>query len=226
MRNKLEFLRKYDKKIQLVNNDEINDKMIPSEWYKIFIEEDSQNRIRKVLSIWEKYFAVELSNTIAYLTENLVEVDLVKSMGKYSILYSIKTLNGGISFYQGGNPEEQFNNPKLEKVWSDFPNSIRRFYEKIHNGFYYYASESMGLVPIESVTFFDDYEWGIIEDLGEPIQIDLKTTFGFFLSGAGGYVAIDYNNNIATVWFSNDKPEYNVDFWSVVDEWIVFGLED
>ncbi len=86
----------------------------------------------------------------------------------------------------------------------------------------------MGLVPRQSVTYFNDDEWGIIDDLEEPIKIDLRTTFGFFKSGMGGYVAIDYtscDNNNATLWFSNSQPRYNIDFWDVVDEWMVIGFE-
>lgn len=32
----------------------------------------------------------------------------------------------------------------------------------------------MGLFPSENVTFFGDDEWGIIESLDEPIQINLQ----------------------------------------------------
>lgn len=74
----------------------------------------------------------------------------------------------------------------------------------------------MGLVPLEYVTFFGDDEWGIIESLNEPIQINLQTTFGFINNGMGGYVAIDYENaenDEASLWFSNDQPEYKVNFW-------------
>ncbi|CJH89644.1 Uncharacterised protein [Streptococcus pneumoniae] len=86
----------------------------------------------------------------------------------------------------------------------------------------------MGLVPLENVTFFDDDEWGIIEELEEPLQIDLQTTFGFFKSGMGGYVAVDYknsNNDNATLWWTNKEPRYNMNFWDIVDEWIVIGFE-
>ena len=88
----------------------------------------------------------------------------------------------------------------------------------------------MGLEWLQRVTYFDDgCEWGILEDLEEPLQINLHTTFGFFRSGMGGYVAVDLSKddiiNEAVVWFSGDQPEYNVNFWDVVDEWIVIGLE-
>lgn len=26
-------------------------------------------------------------------------------------------------------------------------------------------------------------------------------------------------------WFSDSKPRYDIDFWSVVDEWTVIGFE-
>ncbi|HAG44065.1 MAG TPA: SMI1/KNR4 family protein, partial [Clostridium sp.] len=40
MENKLEFLRKYHKNIQLVNIEEIDSKLIPNEWYRTFMEKD------------------------------------------------------------------------------------------------------------------------------------------------------------------------------------------
>ena len=82
--------------------------------------------------------------------------------------------------------------------------------------------------PSQFVTYFDDDEWGIIEELEEPLKIDLKSTFGFFKNGMGGYVAIDLdncNNNKGVLWFADSKPRYDIDFWSVVDEWTVIGFE-
>lgn len=29
----------------------------------------------------------------------------------------------------------------------------------------------------------------------------------------------------ATLWFTNEQPKYNVDFWDIVDEWLVIGFE-
>ena len=41
----------------------------------------------------------------------------------------------------------------------------------------------MGLVPLESVTYLGDegIEWSIIDDLEEPIKINLDSSFGFSL---------------------------------------------
>ncbi|MGM7637656.1 SMI1/KNR4 family protein [Bacillus sp. Hm123] len=232
MEQKLDFLRQYfSDNIKLISHSEINNinnEIMPSLWFKLFSEKNVEKRIDFILSIWKEYVGEELRNTISYLSEHLEEVELMDIDGRYSILYTIKTDSGKTLFYEGRNPKGVFNNEVLESSWSKIPSSIRIFYQNIHNGFYYYASRSMGLVPLENVTYFDDDEWGIIEELEEPIQINLKTTFGFFKSGMGGYVAIDYDNcdnDNATLWWTNEEPTYNINFWDVVDEWIVIGFE-
>ncbi|EOP11382.1 hypothetical protein [Bacillus sp. WC2507] len=231
MGEKLSFLKKYKKNIRIIPYHEINKlgcSEIPSSWFELFQEENTSKRVEAILKVWEKQAGAELRNTISYLSMHLVEVELMETDGKYSILYTIKTDTGEILYYEGGNPKAEFNNEALETNWGGFPSSIQDFYQTVHNGFYFYASHSMGLVPLKEVTFFDDDEWGIIEELEEPLQIDLQTTFGFFKNGSGGYVAVDYKNCIndnATLWWTNEEPKYNVDFWDVVDEWIVIGFQ-
>lgn len=224
----IDYLRDYNRSIEILELDAIDKNKIPDSWNDIFSESDMKNRIKKVLDIWRKYVANEFKNTIAYLERNLESVDLVEYEGKVSIIYGIKMSDGEIDYYEGGNPKELFNNDVLENSWSKVPESVKVFYEKVHNGFYYYPSKAMGLVPSEFVTYFDDDEWGIIEELEEPLKIDLKSTFGFFKNGMGGYVAIDLdncNNNKGVLWFADSKPRYDIDFWSVVDEWTVIGFE-
>ncbi|MGD6842178.1 SMI1/KNR4 family protein [Bacillus infantis] len=192
------------------------------------MEDDDRKRVERALELWENLVSIDLRNTISYLKENLINVELLKSNNKYSILYSVRMGDGDIGYYEGGIPNVNFDNAALEAKWSKIPRSIKNFYENLHDGFYYYASRAMGLVALEDVTFFEDDEWGIIEELEEPIQINLKTTFGFFKSGMGGYVAIDYKNDEndnATLWFTDDQPKYNVNFWDIVDEWLVIGFE-
>ncbi len=232
MEQKLKFLREYfSDNVKLIPSIEIfniNNETLPSLWVELFSEKNVEKRIDFILSIWKKYVAEELRNTISYLSEHLEEVELMMVDGRYSTLYTIKTDSGKTIFYEGRNPNDLFNNEVLKDSWSEIPSSIRTFYANVHNGFYYYASRSMGLVPLENVTYFDDDEWGIIEELEEPLQINLETTFGFFKSGMGGYVAIDTNNCVndnATLWWTNKEPRYNINFWDVVDEWIVIGFE-
>jgi len=231
MEDKLAFLREYQVNIQILSIDEIQsirEELIPNNWRTIFKERDVKKRILMVLAVWDKYSGQELRNTVAYLHKHLKNIEIIEIEGRYSLLYSIENENGDKLYYEGRNPEENINNNILEEIWDKFPISLKKFYKNVHNGFYDYTSESMGLVPLEAVTYLDDYEWGIIEELEEPLQLDLKTSFGFFSNGMGDHVVFDYkncNNGTATLWFHDCQPKYGINFWNVVDEWIVIGFQ-
>ncbi|MFE3896206.1 MULTISPECIES: SMI1/KNR4 family protein [unclassified Priestia] len=230
--NKLSFLQQYRKSIEFVSNEDllsIEKEKIPEEWMEVFIETDKTERKDKIIALWNRICEKELSHTISYLKENLVDVELIIDNGQYAILYSVKSENDEILYYEGGIPNKSIYDLDMQQAWSSVPQSIVKFYGKLHNGFYYMPSRAMGLVPLERVTYFKEDEWGILDDLEHPLEINLDTTYGFFENGMGGYVAVDLNNctdNRATLWFTNDQPEYSVDFWDIVDEWILIGLQD
>lgn len=230
--NKLSFLQQYRKSIEFVSNEDllnIKKENIPEEWVEVFIETDKTERKDKLIALWNRVCEKELSHTISYLKENLADVELIIDNGQYAILYSVKSENDEILYYEGGIPNKSIYDLDMQQAWSSVPQSIVKFYGKLHNGFYYMPSRAMGLVPLERVTYFKEDEWGILDDLEHPLEINLDTTYGFFENGMGGYVAVDLNNctdNRATLWFTNDQPEYNVDFWDIVDEWILIGLQD
>lgn len=230
--NKLSFLQQYRKSIEFVSNEDllsVEKEKIPEEWMEVFIETDKTERKDKLIALWNRVCEKELSHTISYLKENLVDVELIIDNGQYAILYSVKSENDEILYYEGGIPNKSIYDLDMQQAWSSVPQSIVKFYGKLHNGFYYMPSRAMGLVPLERVTYFKEDEWGILDDLEHPLEINLDTTYGFFENGMGGYVAVDLNNctdNRATLWFTNDQPEYSVDFWDIVDEWILIGLQD
>ncbi|MDQ7864187.1 hypothetical protein RCO48_33155 [Peribacillus frigoritolerans] len=85
-----------------------------------------------------------------------------------------------ILYYEGGIPTNSINISEMQQNWSNVPVSIKEFYEKLHNGFYYLPSRAMGLVPVDRITHFEDYEWGILEELDEPLGINMASTYGFF----------------------------------------------
>ncbi|WWB88256.1 SMI1/KNR4 family protein [Priestia aryabhattai] len=230
--DKLSFLQQYRKSMEFVSNEDllnIKKENIPKEWVEVFIETDKTERKDKLIALWNRVCEKELSHTISYLKENLVDVELIIDNGQYASLYSVKSENDEILYYEGGIPNKSIYNLDMQQAWSSVPQSIVKFYGKLHNGFYYMPSRAMGLVPLERVTYFKEDEWGILDDLKHPLEINLDTTYGFFENGMGGYVAVDLNNctdNRATLWFTNDQPEYSVDFWDIVDEWILIGLQD
>ena len=233
MLEKLNFLRKYNQDIRLVSINEvekIEDGLIPNIWKEIFGYESINIRKDILLNVWEKYVGEELRNTIAYLSEYLEEIDMIEFNNIYWILYTIINPKGDILYYEGGNPQNKFESHRLEKHWNKMPQSLKNFYENVHDGFFYYASESMGLVPISSVTFLgdDEIEWGILEELEQPLQLNLNTSFGFFSNGMGSYIVIDStncNNDNAVFWSTKRQPKYNINFWDYVDEWIVIGFQ-
>lgn len=236
MEEKLKFLKEYSMKnnpdIRIIAYNEMDTvplNSIPELWGIIFREKEQNKRKNMIMDIWKNYVFDSLFNTIQYLENNLVNIDLIQIDKKYSILYSVKSENEEIQYYEGGNPLEKMNNSDLKLVWDQIPYSIRIFYENVHNGFYDYVSKAMGLINLESVSSLAKDEWGILEVLDKPLPIDLNTTFGFFKNGAGGEVVVDIKNcenDQACLWFSDEKPSYNLSFWDIVDEWIVIGLED
>ena len=235
-KEKIDFLNKYtlSKKlsVKILNMDEINnieEGIIPNEWKEIFKEVEKSNKIKKVLELWKKHVNIEMSNTISFLNDFLIDVEIMNIGDKYSILYSVKNSRGKVLYYEGRSPKENFKNEQLEKDWNKIPYKIREFYENVHNGFYYYPSRSMGLDALENATYLDEYEWGIIDDIGEDnLKIDLASSYGFFSNGMGTYVVIDYkncDNDNAILWSAKEEPDYNLKFWDLVDEWIVIGFQ-
>ena len=211
--------------------------VLPEQWYHIFAMEDVKKRITSMLDIWKQYSHQELRKTIGVLKRKVVNIELVRMDKRYFALYSIKYKNGKIRYYEGGNPLDTMKkNAALEKVWDKIPESIRCFYENVHDGFSDYAIKAMGLVWLERVTYFDNEDkWDIIKKLDKPLQINLHTTFGFFENSIGGYVAIDVSKNDgineAILWFDHTKPEYDVNeydinFWEEVDRRIAGELKD
>lgn len=234
---KLEFLSKYtlnrNLKVELIHNvDRIENLNIPNVWKDIFREKNKFRKKERLIQLWSKYLEKELSNTIAYLKEFLEDIELMKVGDKISILYSIKSYRTGRTlYYEGGNPIDSITQrfAELDRDWDKLPKKIRDFYSFIHNGFYYYPSKSMGLDSIENVTYLDDYEWEIVDELGiEKIEINVKSSYGFFSNGTGTYVVIDaenFNDNQGVLWSSKSRPRYNLNFWDIVDEWIVIGFD-
>ena len=87
--DKLSYLRKYHRDVELISCKVENIVEIPESWKKIFHISKKEERIAATIKCWKALFANELRNTILYLEENLLDVNLIKYQGKYSVLYSV-----------------------------------------------------------------------------------------------------------------------------------------
>lgn len=232
MNEKLRYLKKYNKKINLLSIEDarkIDENLIPIEWRLIIEEDNFENQKKILLLIWAKYIRENLINTIEYLYHNLIDIDIIEFNNKYSILYTIKNTKGSILYYEGKNPLDE-NNTNLNLEWTKIPIEIRTFYNKIHNGFYYYASESMGFISINQIKKLsdDEFDWSIIHSLKRPLDISLDSSITIFTNGMGSYLVIDLNNcenKNGVFWSSKMEPVYNIDFWKYADEWFILGFE-
>lgn len=136
---------------------------IPEKWKQIIVENDFTVKKDRVIKLWNTVAKMELRNTIQYLSDHLVSLDLLYDGYIYSLLYGIRYSDSEVSYYEGQLTLDLDNCVELENRWKDLPKSIQRFYEDIHNGFYYYASHSMSMVPVDEVTHLAEYDWGILE---------------------------------------------------------------
>lgn len=107
------------------------------------------------------------------------------------------------------------NPPKTDNMLTIFPEKLREFYMHIHNGWFESISEGLGLLPIEKVQFLDESEWGLTDEILQ--SVDLSKTYYVFHNGGGGFLCInteDAENPKSLVWWTNDQPKLNIEFWS------------
>ena len=228
----ISFLNSYtlaNKSVKLIRNiEDINKANIPLYWKNALMGSDEEFTKKIILDEWKKYCNKELSNTIAYLEKYLKSVVLISIDEKYSLIYTISSYQSGEDlFYEGNNPiqAEKTMSAELKSDWIDIDQSLQNFYTKVHNGFYDYTSKSMGLDSTDNVESILDYDWEYLDQ----IDIDMSHLFSFFSNGMGQYVVLDTKKSVsngAYLWSNKNLPRGNLNFWDIIDEWIVIGFDN
>ncbi|CUY00514.1 hypothetical protein [Staphylococcus epidermidis] len=210
-------------KVEFINVD--NQMNIPEYWKEIFGNDSFIDRKIILLSKWKKYVGEELSNTINYLNDYLVNIDLIKVGKEISILYTIKSYQtGDYLYYEGKNPMDTLKNMKepIKKNWEQFPSSFKNFYENLHNGFCMFSSKSLGLEYSENINCMSKFDWD------NEIPYNFDNLFNFFSNGMGSYVVLDISQNIeksGVLWLKDDEPESEFNIWDLIDEWIIIAFD-
>ena len=228
---KIAFLNKYtlssEKKVEFVTDEStILNAPIPEYWKVAFLTDNLEDRKSAILGEWRKYLARELSNTILYLQTYLTDIELMRIGEEYSILYTILSYKTQkTAFYEGKNPLSESNfGKKFDCTVENIDKTIVNFYTKVHNGFYYYPSKTMGLDSAENIDSMADFEW----EYEDQLEMDLTSCYNFFSNGMGTYIVLDLTQNIETgayLWSTKELPKGNLNFWDIIDEWIIIGLD-
>lgn len=111
-------------------------------------------------------------------------------------------------------------------VWDKLLSELRKFYDTLHDGWCYLASDSMVLVPAKDFLVLDEQDWGILDEI--DVDLDLSKVVGVFSNGMGGYVCLNTSEAPAKglSWFHDEAPKLTIYFWPTIDEWTVIGIQE
>lgn len=227
MSEPLDYLKRYVGDVRLIEADALAAEdmaRLPTSWLGL-LKLNVRERVEATLALWRP-FEDALSLTCAYLREHLLAVDVIHSFRGYSLLYTIRAQTGALMYYEGLAPgSTKATDVRVATLLAQSPEPLELLYHTLHDGFYYFASCSMGTRPMEDVFVMDLHEWGILG--GKPSPIDLSLALAIFTNGMGGYLCLEFlePSPAAHVWFSNRAPKLNVEFWPTLDTWIVLGFE-
>lgn len=233
MNETLEYLRKFRPGIDMVTvnaEDPLQKERLSVRWLEILTEPDPALQKEKIIALWKVACENEFVRVIDYMTVCLDAVYLLSYENEFLLSYAIRNKAGIVYYYEGRFPDLSKRDAYLQANWHRLPTGLQRFYETLHNGFYYSSSGYMGLTPLQNLLNMGSREWDILEDMDEPLRINLSTSYGFFRNGMGDYLVLDVekgpDEDQAVLWYAHEEPEYELNFWEVVDEWTVLGIEE
>lgn len=154
---------------------------------------------------------------------------LAEQNKEVSLLYPF-TAKGELHFYRG-HPALCTVPAHLEAVWPRIPAQLRDFYLRIHNGWTFLPSNSMGPLPVKDWAFLSDDRFDIDDESAARMPCDISKVLTVFHNGGGDYLCLDLSapDGVATglLWFHEEpeSPEV-VDFWAYLDAWISIYFED
>ena len=173
---------------------------IPETWSFLLTEEDKDKKKSLVIERWSD-FSTLLPKTLNILEELLEDVFLVVHQQQIKMVYLLLV-------------DEEY-----------VPDKLQHFYKYLHNGWFENISGGLGLLPIEKVRFLSQSEWGLPQEILQ--STDLNQTYYVLHNGGNGFLCInieDKENPKALIWWTNDAPKMDIDFWDYLDSWIEIGI--
>ena len=189
---------------------------IPETWSFLLTEENKDKKKALVIERWSD-FSTLLPKTLNILEELLEDVFLVVHQQQIKMVYLL-LVDEEYVLYVG-------NMPTTDSQLAILPDKLQHFYKHLHNGWFENISGGLGLLPIEKVRFLSQSEWGLPQEILQ--STNLNQTYYVLHNGGNGYLCInieDKENPKALIWWTNDAPKMDIDFWSYLDSWIEIGL--
>lgn len=189
---------------------------IPETWSFLLTEENKDKKKSLVIERWSD-FSTLLPKTLHLLEELLEDVFLVVHQQQIKMVYLL-LVDEEYVLYVG-------NMPTTDSQLAILPDKLQHFYKHLHNGWFENISGGLGLLPIEKVRFLSQSEWGLPQEILQ--STDLNQTYYVLHNGGNGYLCInieDKENPKALIWWTNDVPKMDIDFWNYLDSWIEIGL--
>lgn len=189
---------------------------IPETWSFLLTEENKDKKKALVIERWSDFSSL-LPKTLHLLEELLEDVFLVVHQQQIKMVYLL-LVDEEYVLYVG-------NMPTTDSHIAILPDKLQHFYKHLHNGWFENISGGLGLLPLEKVRFLSQSEWGLPQEILQ--STDLNQTYYVLHNGGNGYLCInieDKENPKALIWWTNDAPKMNIDFWSYLDSWIEIGL--
>ena len=189
---------------------------IPEMWSFLLTEEDKDKKKSLVIERWSDFSSL-LPKTLHLLEELLEDVFLVVHQQQIKMVYLL-LVDEEYVLYVG-------NMPTTDSQLAILPDKLQHFYKHLHNGWFENISGGLGLLPIEKVRFLSQSEWGLPQEILQ--STNLNQTYYVLHNGGNGFLCInieDKENPKALIWWTNDAPKMDIDFWSYLDSWIEIGL--
>ena len=189
---------------------------IPETWSFLLTEENKDKKKSLVIERWSD-FSTLLPKTLHLLEELLEDVFLVVHQQQIKMVYLL-LVDEEYVLYVG-------NMPTTDSHIAILPDKLQHFYKHLHNGWFENISGGLGLLPIEKVRFLSQSEWSLPQEILQ--STNLNQTYYVLHNGGNGFLCInieDKENPKALIWWTNDAPKMDIDFWSYLDSWIEIGL--
>lgn len=189
---------------------------IPETWSFLLTEENKDKKKALVIERWSDFSSL-LPKTLHLLEELLEDVFLVFHQQQIKMVYLL-LVDEEYVLYVG-------NMPTTDSHIAILPDKLQHFYKHLHNGWFENISGGLGLLPIEKVRFLSESEWGLPQEILQ--STDLNQTYYVLHNGGNGFLCInieDKENPKALIWWTNDAPKMDIDFWSYLDSWIEIGI--